>query len=301
MTGALRHHWHSLVHSLGRLRASPVATLLNALVIGIALALPLAGYAMLEAVQGMLGSLPSHQAEVSVFLVPQASAADIEELGRTLRRQDGVAQVRFVSRDAALAGLKRSAGIGEIANVLRENPLPDAFVVTLGSADADVSERLVASARASGKVAQVQADSAWLRRVQALLRAGRTAVVLLAVFLALGLVAITFNTIRLQVLTHRDEIEVSRLIGATDAYIRRPFLYLGTLQGLAGALLAWLVVAGAASLLRGDLGAVGELYGTRIELAPPGWNAFAAVAALAAVVGWAGALLSVSIYLRQKA
>src|SRR4029079_18415502 len=109
--------------------------------------------------------------------------------------------VRFVSRDAALAGLKRSAGIGEIANVLRENPLPDAFVVTLASADPDIAERVAGSARALAKVAQVQVDSDWLRRVQALLRAGRTAVVLLAAFLALGLVAITFNTIRLQVLT----------------------------------------------------------------------------------------------------
>jgi cell division transport system permease protein len=265
------------------------------------LALPLAGYAMLETVEGMLGSLPSQQAQVSVFLVPQASSADIDELGKALRRQEGVAQVRFVSRDAALAGLKRSAGVGEIANVLRENPLPDAFVVTLTGADPELAERVAASARTSAKVAQVQADSAWLRRVQALLRAARTAVLLLAVFLALGLVAITFNSIRLQVLTQRDEIEVSRLIGATDAYIRRPFLYLGSLQGLAGAVLAWLLVGGAAILLRADLGAVGELYGTRIGLSPPGWSAFAAAAGLATFVGWVGALISVSIYLRQKA
>ena len=297
MIAALRHHGHSFRRSVARLAAAPGSTLLNALVFGVALALPFAAYVLISSVQAMLAGL-GDRAEVSVFAVPEASAAEVEDIGKRLRALDGVAQVRFVPKDAALTGLKRSTGIGDVVDALRQNPLPDAFVVTLSAQDADLAERVAASAKTWNKVAHAQADSAWLRRLQSLLRAGRTAVWLLAAILAIALVAVTFNTIRLQVLTQRDEIEVSRLVGATDAYIRRPFLYLGTLQALLGALLAWGLVAASVALLQRDLAALGDLYGGSLRLVLPGLELGGGLLGVAAVLGWVGALLSVSRHLR---
>src|SRR5207244_2248615 len=132
VTGALRHHWHSFKLSLGRLAAAPGATALNALVFGIALALPFGAYVLVSSAQGVFAGL-SDRGQVSVFGAPEASTAEVEEIGKRLRSQDGVAQVRFVPKDVALAGLKRSAGVADVVDALRQNPLPDAFVVTLSA------------------------------------------------------------------------------------------------------------------------------------------------------------------------
>ncbi len=123
----------------------------------------------------------------------------------------------------------------------RAIPLPDAFVLETGSSAAEL-EKLEPQLKALPKVSYVQLDSAWVRRLESLLQIGRTAVLILATLLAAGLVAVTFNTIRLQILTQKDEIEVSKLIGATDAFIRRPFFYLGLVQGAMGGLAALAIV-----------------------------------------------------------
>src|SRR6185295_1701046 len=148
-------------------------------------------------------------------------------------------------------------------------------------------------------VAHVQADAAWARRLAALAAVGRLALWLLAGLLGLGLVAVTFNTIRLQILTQREEIEVSRLIGATDAFIRRPFYYLGTLQGLAGGAIAMAIVALALALLNREVRGLAEAFGSVFRLGfLPLEDALAAIV-LAGLLGWLGAHLSVSKHLRE--
>jgi cell division transport system permease protein len=145
----------------------------------------------------------------------------------------------------------------------------------------------------------VQADAAWARRLAALAALGRIALWLLAALLGAALVAVTFNTIRLQILTQRDEIEVSKLIGASDAFIRRPFYYLGLLQGLAGGVIALIIVALALALLNRELRALAESYGSsfRFEFMPAAEAA--AVCVLAGLLGWLGAHFSVSRHLRD--
>jgi cell division transport system permease protein len=233
--------------------------------------------------------------QLSVFLKPEAKRAELE--GR-LRADARVAQLRFVSRDEALKELRQSEGLAEVVAALERNPLPDAFVLRARDGSAAALEALAADVRAMSGIAQVQVDSAWAQRLGALARIGRLALVALAVLLATGLVAVTFNTIRLQILTQRDEIEVSQLLGATDAFIRRPFFYLGLLQGLAGGGLGLAILwAGLATLNQGvrDLA---QAYGSSFQLAYlPGPEALM-VLALSAFLGWAGALLSVSKYLR---
>jgi len=290
----LRQHREALARAVGKLLAQRSASLLNALVIGVALSLPAGGYALLANLQQVAQRF-TLEPQLSVFLKPEAKRAELE--GR-LRADARVAQLRFVSRDEALKELRQSEGLAEVVAALERNPLPDAFVLRARGGTAAALEALAADVRAMSGIAQVQVDSAWAQRLGALARIGRLALVALAVLLATGLVAVTFNTIRLQILTQRDEIEVSQLLGATDAFIRRPFFYLGLLQGLAGGGLGLAILwAGLATLNQGvrDLA---QAYGSSFQLAYlPGPEALM-VLALSAFLGWAGALLSVSKYLR---
>jgi cell division transport system permease protein len=208
-----------------------------------------------------------------------------------------VRAVRFVSRDAALAELSRSAGMDEAIAGLRHNPLPDAFVVTLSSSDTALADGLEHEFRSLPKVDRVLADAAWVRRLDALLRLGRTAVVVLSVLLGLSLVAVTFNTIRLQILTQRDEIELCRLIGATHAYIRRPFFYLGSLLGLLGGLAALAIVLAALAVLNRDWVQLALLYGSTLRLRFPDSSEMLTALAFSVALGWLGAYLSVSRHL----
>ena len=144
----------------------------------------------------------------------------------------------------------------------------------------------------------MQADSAWTRRLSALIGVGRLGIALLATLLAAGLVAVTFNTIRLQVLTQREEIEVAKLLGATDGFIRRPFYYLGALQGFAGGLLGLAILAGSLALLNQGVRALAQTYGSSFLLTFLAPGDAAAIALFASLLGWLGAYLSVSIYLR---
>lgn len=298
MTAWLRHHWISFSQTVARLAASPFASFLNIVVIGVALALPLGGYVLLVNFQNFARGLAT-EPQISVFLSPDASGSDVSEIERRLRASQGVRELQFVGRDRALAALKRTPGMSEVIDTLKDNPLPDAFVVTLAGNDGALVERLENEFKAYPKVAHVQADSAWVKRVDGLLGFGRTVITLLGALLAFALVAVTFNTIRLQILTQRDEIEVARLVGATNAYIRRPFYYLGAVQGALGGLAALALVAFATWLLNRNLGGLSSLYGSELRLrfleAPDGL----AVLAFAAALGWLGAYLSVSKHLRQ--
>ena len=296
MRAWLRHHALSFAQTMRRFAATPFASLLNALVIGVALALPLGGYVLLANLQQFARNLAADP-QISVFLAPEATKSEISELDKRLRGTPGVTRVQFVGREQALAGLRRSPGMAEVVATLRDNPLPDAFVATLDASEPELAVRLEQKIKSFPRVAHVQADSAWVQRVGSLLRFGRTAVVLMATLLSFALVAVTFNTIRLQILTQRDEIEVSKLIGATNAYIRRPFFYLGALQGMFGGLAACGIVGLSIFVLNRDLAGLGTLYGADTKLELLGLTDGLAVLAFAASLGWLGTFLSVSKHL----
>ena len=296
----LQHHRLSLAQTTARLARSPFATTLNVLAIGVALALPFGVYCVLGNLES-LSRKASFDPQLSIFLARDAAKADIAAVEARLRGARGVSAVRFVSRDAALADLGRTGGMAEVIASLPQNPLPDAFVVTLSVSDPVLADRLELDFKALPKVAYVQADSAWVKRLNALLRLGRTAVVLLSGLLGIALVAVTFNTIRLQILTQRDEIELCRLIGATHAYIRRPFFYLGSLLGFLGGLAALAIVVAGFVVLNRDLAQLAYAYGTDIQLSFPNRNEMASVLGAAAALGWLGAYLSVSRHLLEAA
>jgi cell division transport system permease protein len=290
----LRQHRDALGRALRKLAAQRAATLLNALVIGIALSLPAGGYALLANLQGVAQRV-SFEPQLSVFLKPEARRAELEP---RLRADPRVAGLRFVPRDEALAELRVAEGLADVVAALDRNPLPDTFVLRASKRGVPALEELAAAVRALPGVAQVQVDSAWAERLAALARIGRLALAALAALLATGLVAVTFNTIRLQVLTQREEIEVSRLLGATDAFVRRPFYYLGLLQGLAGGALALAILWGGLGVLNLGVRDLARAYGSNFELGFLPWDDALAVAAFSAFLGWFGAQMSVSKYLR---
>jgi cell division transport system permease protein len=265
-------------------------SVLNALVIGIALALPAGGYALLESLRPAAARL-ALEPRISLFLEPQVRRSDAEALGKRLRADPRIRAVRFIPREEALKEMSAVQGLAEVIGALGRNPLPDAFVVTSNENIADELARLPG-------VAHVQADAVWARRLAAAAAVLQLGLSLLAALLGAALVAVTFNTIRLQILTQRDEIEVSKLIGATDAFIRRPFYYLGLLQGLVGGAVALALVAAALALLNREVVLLAESYGSAFRLAFLPAAEAAAVVLFAGFLGWLGAQLSVARHLR---
>ncbi|UCD69128.1 MAG: ABC transporter permease [Betaproteobacteria bacterium] len=289
-------HFDALRDSMRRLLQQPFATALNVAVFGIALALPCGFYIALDNVARFSRELTS-EPQLSLFLTVNADASDVKAVEQRLTRHPAVLEFRFVDRSTALKDLKRASGMSDVLSELESNPLPHAFVVAGRSADPDLLEALRDEASRWPKVEHVQLDSEWARKLDAALKIGRMLVTLLGVLLSFALVAVTFNTIRLQILTRHDEIEVSKLIGATNHFIRRPFLYLGGLQGLLGGFGAWLIVAIAVRMLNHELASFGGLFGMSPSLGHMTLQQITVLMALAALIGWLGAWMSVSRHL----
>jgi cell division transport system permease protein len=293
----LRQHWQTFALTLTRLARNPLATLLNVLVIGVALALPLGGYMLLQNLGGVAHQVTGNP-RISLFLARDANKAEIAELQTRLKQIPGVRALRFISREQALDELRQSENLSDVIAALQTNPLPDAFVLETGSGAAEI-ERLAAQLKSLPKVAHVQLDSAWVKRLESLLAIGRMAVLILATLLACGLVAVTFNTIRLQILTQKDEIEISKLIGATDSFIRRPFFHLGLIQGGLGGLAALAIVYLCMHILNRGILELAQLYGSDFRLGFFALPDCAALLAFAAALGWLGAYMSVSRHLSE--
>jgi cell division transport system permease protein len=298
MDAWLRNHRRALAHALRRLWSAPVNTLFGALVVGVTLALPAGGEAMLSSLLAF-GRHVSGPPQLSIFLNVDADTAEAGEIERRLREQPGIAEFRFVARTETLKRFRETAGMQEVIDALPRNPFPDAFVVTPGGEDPPALEALRAAMAGWPKVEHVQLDTDWAKRLDAMLRLGRLAVLVLAGLLGVAIVAVSFNTIRLQILTQRAEIEVSRLLGATDAFIRRPFYYFGSLQGLLGGGVAWLIVLAGTRLLRQPVADLAILYGVELGLEPLGAATSVLLLGFAALLGWIGAWLSVSRHLRE--
>jgi len=292
----MRQQWRSLGSTLGKLARSPLSALFNVVVLGIALALPAALYVGLVNLQHAARAA-APEPQLTVFMALDAGRADTRFVETRLAKHADVAKVRYVPRDQALEELKRASGMAEIAEALGQNPLPDAFVVDARDSSPAAIQRLRNDLDGLPKVALVQLDAEWAQRLDAVLQLGRVALMLLATLLAFALVAVTFNTIRLQILTRREEIEVASLIGATAAFIRRPFLYYGALLGLLGGVASCALVWAAATVLNGALADLAYLYGARWQLRYPSSADAASLLAFAAALGWLGAWLSVSRHL----
>ena len=289
----LRQQYRASLAALRQLAAYPVATVLTTLAIGVAISLPSGLYLILSNLDRLAGDLPA-QPEISLYLDMDITPVARDALAARLQHHPGLAAQRFVPRDEALKALGQSQNLDDIMAGLESNPLPDAWVLLPTVTTPERMAQLQAEFRQLPGVDQVHLDSAWAQRLHAALDLGRTAVLLLAALLGIAMVAISGNAIRALILAKRDEIEVSRLIGATDRYIRRPFLFLGGLQGLLGGLAAAGVLAGAGLLLQPYVARLATLYGSQYQLRPPTLVEFAVALAVATLLGWLGAWFTVA-------
>jgi cell division transport system permease protein len=295
----LAHHQEAASLALRRLAAAPVNSLLSLLAIGVALALPAGGQMLLANALHLAGTT-SAVPQISIFMAGNAERRASAEIESRLGKYGGIKQVQFLSREETLARMKANPGLRDVIEALPANPFPDAFVVTATDERPEAMEKLAVEFRQWPKVEHVQLDSAWVRRLDALLKLGRTAVMLLGTLLGAGLIAICFSIIRMQVLMHRAEIEVSRLLGATDGFVERPFLYYGVLLGLGGGVVAWLLVGAAAWWLRAPLGELVRLYDLTLVLQSLDERDSALLLGFAAGLGWLGAMISLRQHLKQE-
>ena len=297
MNSLLRQHRYALTITLRRLAKQPFSSLANLLVMALALALPLLGAAILVSVQPVARQV-SVAPELTVFMQPGAPATAAAAVAQRIGGEFGgqVAAVRVVPRGQALDQLRSNPAWQEALAVLQGNPLPDAVVATLADGS-DLAQRAGALAgqwRTWDHVDQVQLDSAWVQRLEAILRFARIGLVFLAICVAVVVLATVFNTVRLQAMTQREEIAVARLVGATESFVRRPFLYLGALTGILAALLAVGVAAIALAPLNDALLGLARSYGAEFALHLPGAPMLLLAVVAAGVLGALSARWSVT-------
>ena len=290
-------HAASARDAAARLARTPFAVGLTVLVIGIALALPAGLHLVVTNLRAVAGTWES-AARMSVFLEDDAAAS---RLADKLSRHAGVSRTELITRAQALAEFKAQSGFGGALEMLEDNPLPAVVVVTptaAGSTPAAVAALRTELERAPG-VELVQLDAQWLERLHAMLELVRRAVVLLAVLFAVAVVVVVGNTIRLDIQNRRQEIEVAKLIGATDAWIRRPFLYEGGWYGVLGGLAALALLGVGLWLMHGPVAQLAGLYGSDRGLVGIELRAALAVLGAGALLGWAGSWLAVARHLGE--
>ncbi len=295
----LARHAQTLLGSLGRLALHPAATFMTMAVIGIALALPLLLSVFLENARGATAHW-NQAFDLSVYLNSTPGASRAQALARSLRSRPDVAAARVITADEGLAEFREASGFGNALDALNENPLPDTLVVTptLAASTRQGTETLRSAIAGAPGVQSVQLDTEWVKRLQAILDIVNRIAWLTGALLALGVSLVIGNTIRLDILNRRAEIEVIKLVGASDGFARRPFLYTGIWYGLGGGVMAVALVSVAIMLLRPPAERLADLYGSHFHLGGLRLVSALALIALAAGLGWMASWLAASRHLR---
>ncbi|GAC1699629.1 MAG: permease-like cell division protein FtsX [Steroidobacteraceae bacterium] len=293
-------HLQAFLSSLGKLVRAPLATLLTLMVLGLALALPTALRVFVTNAQAATGNFAG-AVDMSVYLKTDVPLAKAQQLAQSAQQRPAVASVTLIPADQGLQEFRTYSGFGDALTALKETPLPHVRHVrprTDSSAGAAL-ESLRRYFSAWPEVDQVQVDAEWVMRFNALLDLLRHILLIAAALLGLGVLAVIGNTIRLEIQGRRAEIEVTKLVGGSNAYVRRPFLYTGMLYGLGGALLAWGIVAIAIAILGVPVATLARLYGSRYVLRGPTPDDVGILLAAGVVLGWLGAWISAARHLRD--
>jgi len=293
----LTRHAQNAVGALGTLSRNPVATALTITVIGIALALPAALGVLVQSGRALAGGWADVR-DFSVYLAPGIALGRAEALARELRVNPGVESVRVISADIAVTELSKDPGFAGALLALEANPLPHTLVVRpLVSMDSAALEKLGAEVQKANGVDLVKLDLEWAKRLSAVLDFLRRLGLITGGLLIAAVVVVVGNTIRLDIQNRSAEIEVAKLLGATDAFVRRPFLYLGLWYGLLGGLVAMLILLIGLWALGGSIARLAGLYGSNFELGGATGSSLLAVLAGGVLAGWGGAWTAVARHL----
>ncbi|MBT1120456.1 permease-like cell division protein FtsX [Stutzerimonas nitrititolerans] len=296
----LESHRASLVDSVGRLVKQPIGSFFTCLVMAVALSLPMGLALLLDNVERLGGSW-QRAAQISLYLQLETDAAAGQALREQILEMPDVADAEWISREQALEEFQQLSGLGEALRELPDNPLPGVVVVTPNEVDKAKLEALRQRLAELPGVEQAQLDLLWVERLAAILKLGDRFVFGLTLLLIATLLLVIGNTIRLHIENRRTEIEVVKLVGGTDGYVRRPFLYMGALYGLGAGLIAWLLLAYGLGWLNEAVIDLAGLYGSDFGLAGvPTEDGFSLVLG-ALLLGYIGAWLAVARHLSELA
>jgi cell division transport system permease protein len=286
-------HAQALLSSSGHLARHRLATVLTVLVIGLALALPLGLELLVRNVRAATGDF-STAVGLTVYLKPQISEQSARALAKNLGERVGVASVSLITAAQALEEFRAQSGFGNALDALTDNPLPNVLTIrpAPGAVDSAQLAALRSAVAAWPEVDSVQLDQDWVLRFNAILALIARVVWITAALLAAGVVAVVGNTIRLEIRSRGAEIEVTRLVGGSLAYVRRPFLYTGALYGLIAGLIAWGIVAAAHLALAPSVAQLAAAYGEHFALQGPSARELGALALAGIGLGWLGAALA---------
>lgn len=292
-------HFHVLTTSLSQLGRAPLSTLMATAVIGIALALPALLYVSLSKLQG-IGAAWQESAQISLFLRDRVSEREALALQAELKRWPEILNIKYISREQALEQFRQRSGLGDVVEMLDRNPLPNVLVLypNLDESTALDTELLLSKLRVRPEVELAQLDLEWVQRLHALIDLANRAVLVLGGLLALAVLFVIGNTIRMAIQNRREEIEVVKLIGGSNAFVRRPFLYNGIWYGLFGGLLAWLMVNVLLLMLDGPVQELATLYGSDFSLGLVDLRTTLIMLSAGPLLGWAGAWLVAGRHIR---
>ena len=299
--GYKAHHRETLRASLVKMLHEPMQTVLTVMVIAIALALPASLYLTVDNVQ-QLGSNFESSAQITVFVNKGAKPEAIEGLEKKLNGMAGVTSVEYISAQQALLEFKALSGFGSALRYLEDNPLPAVFLVQPmmeGEVDLVQTQKIITDITALPVVDDVQIDMAWLQRLHSLIEMGHKIVIALGITLGIGVLLVIGNTIRLAIESRRNEIIVVKLVGGTNAYVRRPFLYTGLLLGLFGALIASIMLFSCLMWISSSVENLASLYQSQYRLQGLGITGFLSLMLIGGVFGLGGAWIAVSRHLRD--
>lgn len=296
MTSWLRLHISAIKSALSHLRANPGNFLFNALVVAIALALPIAGLTLIENIRPVSAQL-SIEPEISIFLhaaTPRTEATALSISIKTVLKAANIsAKLSFITKDKALAAMEETSSLAEVLATLGGNPLPDAYVLSLANADAHKVDALVSSLKSLPHVDVVQVDSAWVKRLSALVQVLQIFLLFLAGTLGVVVVVVIFNATRLQVMSHQAEISITRLLGASNSFIHKPYYYTGALLGLLAGSTALGMIALALRPLNLAIAEFAKLYASEFHLTPLGILPSLLLLVISMSLGLCGAFFSV--------
>ncbi len=293
-----QRHAQAFFNSLGRMKAAPLASAMTVMVIGIALALPMGLYIVVKNLRGF-DQQWQNATQVSVFLKRALSDERLQGFLDELGANADIAQFKYQSPEQALEEFSNIADIGDSLDVLADNPLPGVVIIQAAHSEAQAIDSLVSSLEQKPEVDFVQLDRRWLDRLYAIVDIGKRGVLVLACLLGLAVLLVVGNTIRLNIEGRRAEIQITKLIGGTDSFVRRPFLYSGFWYGLFGGVFALVLINVAFFAIRSPIKALAKLYDQGFGVIAVDLSTAAAVVLGAVLLGWLGSWLAVSRHLRE--
>ncbi len=296
----LLNHLQVTLASLGRLYRQPIATLMTVAVIAIALTLPISLYVAIN----NLSQLSAHwdsSTQISAFLYPQVNKQQAQILVGRLRLNKDIRSVKLIDKQTGLAEFKKTSGFNDALKFLNTNPLPIVLVIQpdIDSAQPLKTTQLLQHLQNENQIELAQLDIQWVKRLFALLEIANRSIWVLGSLLALAVLLIVGNTIRLDIQNRRAEIEVAKLIGASDAFIRRPFLYAGLWYGLLGGLLAGLLSSFSFMLIAPPVHRLTLLYHSSFQLSGPSLSQILILISISCLLGLGGSWLAVSRHLKD--